>query len=248
MTASPSETRQVVGGPDVADAEGSSEPHRCLAPTQEVNLHALCSGDQGGEQADRSRTEHEEPLARLHGGRGHRTERVAGRLDERAAGGVDGRRKRMEEPHRHSQLLGEGAGPAAPDADLESVPAEVRPAAHAAFTRPAAEHRVAGHAAAAPARVDAVAQRDDRARPLVSDADRVHGFAAVEAGHLAGEEFRVRAAHAGALDVDHHVAGSRSWRLDVRNLPAAGSGDDERSHVDHRTGQLRACARRSSRH
>src|SRR4051794_30114266 len=137
----------------------------------------------------------------------------------------------MQRTYGHGQLLGERSGPAVADPDLVPVRAQVLPAAGAALAGAAAEHGVAGHPAAEPGRIDPRAGRGDDAAPLVADADRVDGLVAVQVGHRAGEELRVRAADPGPLDVHDDLARTRFGRCHVLDLGRGRTGDDEGAHA-----------------
>jgi hypothetical protein len=122
----------------------------------------------------------------------------------------------------------------------------VQRSAGAALAGAAAEHGIAGHPAAEPGRIDLRADLGDDAAPLVADADRVGGLAAVQVGHRAGEELRVRAADPGALDVDDDLA--RAWfgGCHVLDLGLARAGDDEGAHA-HLATRSRIAATSSTR-
>jgi hypothetical protein len=105
------------------------------------------------------------------------------------------------------------------------------PAAAGALVAPAAaEHGVAGDPQADPGGVDVLPDRRDDTAPLVPDPDGIFGLAAVQVGHLAGEEFGVGAAHARPLDIHHHLTRTRLGWLDVPDLSPAGAGDDKGPH------------------
>ena len=87
---------------------------------------------------------------------------VAAGLDHRTQRRVHGVGQRVQRGDRDGQLLGQRAGPAATDADLVPVLADVLRAPTAAAAVPAAEHGVADHPAADPSRVDPGADRGDR--------------------------------------------------------------------------------------
>src|SRR6202035_229389 len=131
---------------------------------------------------------------------------------------------------RHGQLLGQRAGPAAADADLVAVLAQVTTAAQAARAVPAAEHGVPGHPAPDPAGAHVLAGRADHAAPLVADAHRVGGLAGLEVAQVTAEQLDVGPAQAGPLDGHDDLAEARPRRRDVLDLPGRGPGDDDRAH------------------
>ena len=137
----------------------------------------------------------------------------------------------MERGDRHCHLLGERAGEATSNADLVSVLADVLQALEAAPAVAAAEHGVASRAAAQPGRVDLIADGRDGSRPLVSEPHRIFGVALMQVGHLTGEELNVGAAHTDAFDVDDDLSGRGFRVLDVLDLAAVGTCDDERPHA-----------------
>src|SRR6202012_4110357 len=114
-------TGQAVAGPRLAETEGPGEPQRPLVLAQQVDVGAAGTGDQGAEQADRARAHDQDALALGHLGGLDHAQRVAARLDQGPGRGVDGIGERQQRRGRAQQLLAQGAGPAAADADLEPV-------------------------------------------------------------------------------------------------------------------------------
>ena len=134
---------------------------------------------------------------------------------------VDGVGQPVQRADRNGELLGEGAGPSAADADLLPV-LRTRaggPAGSAgrcrrpAWCRPSPGGR--------PTRVDARRPPRPPCRPLVAEPHRVGGVALVQIGHLAGEELHVGAAHADPLHVDDGLA----------RMPAIGRGTSCTSYL-----------------
>ena len=186
--------------------------------------------EQGDEQADRARTEHEQPVAGRQRRRAHGAQRIAAGLDEGAEHRVDRVGQPMERGHGTGEPFRQGTGPAVPDADLEPVRTDVLPAPEAALAMAAAEHRVADDAAPHPRSRDARPDGRPPAAPLVPDAHGIVGLAGVEIAHRAGEELRVGATHPGSFDLDDHLVRGRHGRLHVLDGRLSRSGDDERAH------------------
>ncbi len=156
---------------------------------------------------------------------------AAGRLDHRPGHRADAVRQSAQRRDRHRQLLRQGAGPAAADADLGTVLADVLPPGAAPGAVAAAEHGVAGDPLPYPGRVGPVPDRGHGAAPFVPEPHRVRRVALMQVGHVAGEELNVGPAYPGPLDVHHHLAGRGYRRLDLGHGEVARAGEYERSHA-----------------
>ena len=152
-------------------------------------------------------------------------------FDERARDRPDPGGQGVQGTGRHEQLLSEGAGPAAADSDLEPLRAQMLPPAETAPAPPAAEHGVPDDALPDPGGGRLIPGPGDDPAPLVADADGVARLAGTQVGHVPGEEFHVRAAHAGPLDIHDDLAGGRRRRIDVLHRAMAGPGDHECAHA-----------------
>ena len=84
------QVREGVLGPDVLEPEAAGEREGLLAATHQVHLGAGSAGEHSDQQPDRSRAEHQRPVAGREGRSLRRAQRVAARLDQRAEHGVDG--------------------------------------------------------------------------------------------------------------------------------------------------------------
>ena len=216
--------------PRVGEPEPQREGPGPLASSDQVDLDTHRGRDPRHQQPDGSGSQHQQSLAGFEPGSPHGAQGVASGLDHRASGRPNRLGERHQRPDGHRQLLGQGARPAAADADLVTIRAQVLTPARAPPAGPAAQHRVAGHAASHPRRVHPVPDRRDRACPLVADPDGIRGLVRVQVGHLAGVELDVRAADARPLDVDDHLAdpGLGPWQLAHLGGPRA--RDHERPH------------------
>ena len=183
------------------------------------------------EQRHGARAEDQQRVARPERRRLDGAQGAAGRLDHRPRRRADAVRQGAQRRDRHRQLLREGAGPPAADADLEAVFADVLPPGAAAVAVAAAEHGVTGDPLARPGRIDPVPDRGHGAAPFVAEPHRVRRVALVQVGHVAGEELDVGPAYAGPLDVHHHLAGCGHRWLDLGHGELARAGEYERSHA-----------------
>src|SRR4029079_12352897 len=131
-----------------------------------------------------------------------------------------------------------------PDPHLEAIRAEMLASRAAAFAPAAPQHGVAGHPPPEPRRVDALADRGDRAGPFVPDPDRIGGLTGGEVGHLAREELDVGPADPDALDLYDARARSARRHFDRPDLGRARTRDHECPHrlAAHRTrvGRIRS--------
>ena len=196
-----------------------------------MHLRARRAREHRAQQADRAGAQDEDPIARPELGALDGPQRVAGGLDERAESSIHVVGQPVQRGRGHRDLLGQGARPAAPDADLLPEFAHVLVAAPAATTPPAPEHRVAGHAAADPGGIHSRAHARDRAHPLMADPHREVRVPLMQVRHLAGVELHVGAADPRPLDVDDDVARLGHRRVDLLHARFAGRGDHEGAHV-----------------
>ena len=124
----------------------------------------------------------------------------------------------MQRRDGDQQLLGEGTWPAAADADLEAVRADVltpvgqrgqlpQPSIVSPVTRRPSH-------AASPS-LDPAPSATTEPAPLVAEPHRVGRMPLVQVGHLAGEELDVGAAHAHALDFHDHLSRPGDGRRDL---------------------------------
>ncbi len=141
---------------------------------------------------------------------------------------------------RDTELLGERAGIAAPDADLGPVLADVVTSAEAASTRSAAEHGVARDATTDPAVLRVGADGRDGAAPLVSWSHGVGGVSLSQVLHLAAEELGVGATDADPRHVDHDVVRPGLRVGNLLHFGPAGAGQDEGVHLS--VARSRSCA------
>ena len=183
------------------------------------------------EQGDRARAQDQEGVARLQGGGLNGPQGTAGRLDHRPGGRADAVRQHAQRRDRHRHLLRQGAGPAAPDTDLEAFLADVLPPGAAAATAAAAEHGVAGDPLACPRRIHPGPDRRHGTAPLVTEPNRVRRVALMQVRHVAGEKLDVGPAHPGAFNVHHDLAGRGDGRLDLGHRELARAGEYERPHA-----------------
>src|SRR5262249_16750320 len=141
--------------PRAVDAEGPGERQRLVGDAGDVDLGAAGEGERGHEEADGPRPDHEEARPGPERRRVDGPQRPAPRPAARTARPVDGIGQRVQGPRRHWKFFGEGAGPAAPDADLESILADMAEPGPAPPAVPAPEHGVSRHPPSDPGAIDA---------------------------------------------------------------------------------------------
>jgi hypothetical protein len=94
----------------------------------------------------------------------------------------------------------------------------------------ATEHRVTSNSLTNPRCINARANLDDGAAPLVAYLHRKLGMATMEISHIAIEKFNVGATDTNSLDRDEYIAGARSWVGEFYNSALLGTSDVKGAH------------------
>ena len=106
----------------------AGELQRRVGQAHDVHFRIHRQREQRDKQADCAGTQHQEPVAWCEAGCLDRPQRAPPRFDEHTGRQVHRVRQRMQRGDRDGHLLGQRAGPATADPDLEAVPADVLPA------------------------------------------------------------------------------------------------------------------------
>jgi hypothetical protein len=187
-----------------------------------VHVDALGLGEQSGQQTDCSGSHDEEPFVGPEGCTEYGTQRVPAGFHERTERVIDVVGQIVQGACGHAQLLTQRTREVPPHADFGALLTDVLVARATAPTDTTPEHRVTHDPSSQPTFVDTLAERGDRAHPLVSEAQRKVSVTVVEIGHLTREELNVGAAKSDALHVDDHEPTRRRRSGNLHHLAGVG--------------------------